>query len=223
MHNGIEGASGAHGREGPHRGRRHGHHPHHHHHCRHRHDGERFWSLEGHRHGGGHGRGEGHGREGRGEGRRGGRMFDHGELRLLALAMLAEAPRHGYELIKAIEERMGGSYSPSPGVIYPLLAWLEDMGFANVEAEAGPRKRYALTPEGQEFLAGNRAAAEALFARIGGATPRGREGVPDPVIRAMENLKLALRLKLRAGPVEPAVAESIAAALDAAAQAIEKA
>ncbi|WP_242662343.1 PadR family transcriptional regulator [Teichococcus deserti] len=150
-------------------------------------------------------------------------MFDHGELRLLALAMLAEAPRHGYELIKAIEERMGGSYSPSPGVIYPLLAWLEDMGFATVEASTGPRKRYALTPEGQEFLAGNRAAAEALFARIGGASPRGREGVPDPVIRAMENLKLALRLKLRSGPVEAEVAEAIAAALDAAAQAVEKA
>ncbi|WP_159999638.1 PadR family transcriptional regulator [Roseomonas sp. 18066] len=213
MQHGIEGASGAQGREGPHRGRRHGHHHSHHHHehhghrhgCRHHHDEARE-----HRRGGRHGG-------------RGGRIFDHGELRLLALAMLAEAPRHGYELIKAIEERMGGSYSPSPGVIYPLLSWLEDMGFATVEAEAGPRKRYALTPEGEAFLAGNRVAAEALFARIGGATPRGREGVPDPVIRAMENLKLALRLKLRSGPVEADVAEKIAAALDAAAQAIEKA
>src|ERR1700759_1689517 len=68
-------------------------------------------------------------------GRREGRPFDYGELRLLALAMIAEQPRHGYELMKAIEERMGGTYSPSPGVIYPTLSWLEDMGYAAVETE----------------------------------------------------------------------------------------
>ena len=60
----------------------------------------------------------------RGGGRRGGRFFDYGELRLVALAMMAEQPRHGYEIIKGIEERMAGSYSPSPGVIYPTLSWL---------------------------------------------------------------------------------------------------
>src|SRR3974390_2082631 len=79
--------------------------------------------------------------------RRGGRPFDYGELRLLALAMIAEQPRHGYELMKAIEERMGGSYSPSPGVIYPTLAWLEDMGYAAVEIEDAGRKRYRITAE----------------------------------------------------------------------------
>ena len=56
--------------------------------------------------------------------------FDNGELRLVILGMIAEQPRHGYELIKAIEERMGGSYSPSPGVIYPTLAYLEEVGHA---------------------------------------------------------------------------------------------
>jgi DNA-binding PadR family transcriptional regulator len=153
-------------------------------------------------------------------------MFDHGELRLLVLAMIADQPRHGYELIKAIEERMGGSYSPSPGVIYPMLSWLEDMGYAVIEpgAEVGQaaRKRYRLTPEGEGFVAASRAAVDALFARIGPAGAGGREGVPAPVTRAMENLRLALRLRLRGAPLDGAAAETIAAALDAAAQAVER-
>src|SRR5882757_3447872 len=75
------------------------------------------------RHGMGHGRGGDRLHRG---GRHGGRLFDYGDLRILILAMIAERPRHGYELIKAIEERFGGSYSPSPGVIYPTLSWLVD-------------------------------------------------------------------------------------------------
>lgn len=134
--------------------------------------------------------------------------------------MLAEQPRHGYELIKAIGERLGGSYSPSPGVIYPTLSWLEDMGYAVIEAEEAGRKRYRLTPEGEGFLAANRQTIDALFSRIGGG--EGREGVPAPVTRGMENLKLALRLRLRRGPLDAAAAESIAAALDAAAHAVER-
>ncbi|MCG7361236.1 PadR family transcriptional regulator [Roseomonas sp. ACRSG] len=136
--------------------------------------------------------------------------------------MIADQPRHGYELIKAIEERMGGSYSPSPGVIYPMLSWLEDMGYAVIEAEQTGRKRYRLTPEGEGFVAANRPAIDSLFARIGQGGPTGREVVPAPVTRAMENLKLALRLRLRGGGIDAAAAESIAAALDAAALAVER-
>jgi DNA-binding PadR family transcriptional regulator len=169
---------------------------------------------------------EGH-REHRGRhvrrGERGGRPFDYGELRLLVLWMIEEQPRHGYELMRAIEERMGGSYSPSPGVIYPTLAWLEDMGYARVEAEGG-RKSYAITGEGKAFLAANHAAIDDMQGRMGaGRSEGGRyESVPAPVVRGMENLKLALRLRLRRGPLEQAAAEQIAAALDAAAQAIER-
>jgi DNA-binding PadR family transcriptional regulator len=152
---------------------------------------------------------------------RGGRLFDYGELRLLVLALIAEQPRHGYELIKAIEERFGGSYTPSPGVIYPTLSWLDDMGYATIEAEEGGRKRYQITAEGEAFLVANRAAAEALLSRAG-PTEGGRNGVPAPVVRAMENLKLAMRLRLRQGPLDQATAESIATALDAAAQAVER-
>ncbi|MDC0712585.1 PadR family transcriptional regulator [Stigmatella sp. ncwal1] len=162
------------------------------------------------------------GRHGHHRGGRGGRLFDYGELRFLILAMLAERPRHGYELIKGIEERLGGAYSPSPGVIYPTLAWLDDMGYAAIEAEEAGRKRYRATAEGEAFLAANRAAVEGLLARISSAAPGGAEHVPAPVVRAMENLKLAMRLRLKRGRIDQTAAESIAAALDAAAQTVER-
>jgi DNA-binding PadR family transcriptional regulator len=165
-------------------------------------------------------RGHRRGHHGRGHGR-GGRLFDYGDLRLLLLAMIAERPCHGYELIKAIEERAGGSYAPSPGVVYPTLAWLDDMGYAAIDAEDGGRKRYRITAEGEAFLAANRAMVDALLARI--ASPgTGRGDIPAPLIRAMENLKLAMRLRLRRGPIDQPTAEAIAAALDTAAQAVER-
>ena len=164
-----------------------------------------------------HGEHHHHHRHGR---RHGGRMLDYGELRLLLLAMIAEQPRHGYELIKAIEERFGGSYTPSPGVIYPTLAWLDDMGYARIEAEEGGRKRYGMTPEGDAFLTVNRAAADELLARAGGEG--GDRSVPASVVRAMHNLKLALRLRLRRGGLDQGAADAIAAALDAAAQSVER-
>ncbi|HET7412482.1 MAG TPA: PadR family transcriptional regulator, partial [Pararhizobium sp.] len=164
------------------------------------------------------GRHYGHGRGGRHRHR----LFDYGELRLLLLAMIAERPWHGYELIKAIEERFGGSYTPSPGVIYPTLAWLDDMGYAAIEPTDGGRKRYHITAEGEAFLVANRAAADELLSRVGRSGADGGGPVPAPVVRAMENLKLAMRLRLRRGPLDQAAAETISAALDAAAQAVER-
>ena len=158
----------------------------------------------------------------RGGGRRHGRPFDYGELRLVVLAMIAEQPRHGYELMKSLEERMGGSYSPSPGVIYPTLAWLEDMGYVAAAPEEQGRKRYRITPEGEAFRAANQAAIDAVLARIGQAGEGRAAGVPAPVLRAMENLKLALRLRLQRAPLDPAAAETIATTLDTAAQAVER-
>ena len=161
-----------------------------------------------------------HKRHGR-HGRWGARPFDYGELRLLIVAMIGEEPRHGYELMRAIEERMGGSYTPSPGVIYPTLSWLEDSGFARVD-EAGGRKSYTLTDAGKSFLAANKTAVDELTARM---APRGKggryEGVPAPIVRGMENLKLALRLRMRNGELTAASASAIASALDDAAKAIE--
>ncbi len=128
--------------------------------------------------------------------------------------MIADAPRHGYELMKAIEERMGGGYSPSPGVIYPTLAWLEDMGYAIPEAEAG-RKRYRITAEGAAFLAANGPALAALEARMG--VHGGRHDAPEPVLDAMRTLKRSLRARFAQGPVDAAAAEHIAGAIRTAA------
>src|SRR6202167_1264790 len=92
-------------------------------------------------------------REGRGSGR--GRVFDQGDLRFVLLRLVAEKPAHGYELIKEIEERLGGAYSPSPGVIYPTLTLLEEMGYAQASQDPQGRKLYGLTPEGERILADN--------------------------------------------------------------------
>jgi DNA-binding PadR family transcriptional regulator len=136
--------------------------------------------------------------------------------------MIAEQPRYGYELMKAIEERMSGSYSPSPGVIYPTLSWLEDMGYVAAEAEDAGRKRYRITAEGEAFLLANRAAVDGLNARLGQPDAGARREVPAPVLRGMQNLKLALRLRLKQGPLDQDATQSIAAALDAAAQVVER-
>lgn len=184
----------------------------------HRHDRFRSDAAhagEGHLHGG-----HPHRRRGGGGGR-GGRLFDYGELRLLLLALLAQTPRHGYELIKAIEERLGGSYTPSPGVIYPTLSWLDDMGYARPDAPDGGRKRYQITAEGEAFLIANRAVADELLARSG-AGVEGPGQIPPALIRAMENLKMALRLRLRTGMIDADQANEIAALLDDAARAIER-
>ena len=155
-----------------------------------------------------------------GGGRR--RVFDHGDLRFILLSMIAAKPAHGYDLIKALEERMGGGYSPSPGVIYPTLTMLEEQGFASVAAEDG-KKLYRATDDGVAFLAANQAAVEAIQARID-AIARERSVVPDPrIIRAIENLKTALRLRLAGGPITDERVRAIAAAIDAAASEAERA
>ena len=100
------------------------------------------------RHGhGGFGRGPFHRwrERGGGMGRREGRMFDGGELRLAILALVAEKPRYGYEIIKELGERVGGEYSPSPGVVYPTLTMLEEMGYASASQDPQGRKLYTLT------------------------------------------------------------------------------
>ena len=96
---------------------------------------------------------------------RAGRRLASGDLQLVLLALLAERPSHGYELIKALEERSGGFYSPSPGMIYPALTWLEEMGYASVTAE-GAKKLYSLTPQGIQHLQQNEAAAEELWEQL---------------------------------------------------------
>lgn len=163
------------------------------------------------------------GRHGRG-GRFGlGRFFAHGDLRLVILHLIAEKPRHGYEIIKAVEDQVGGAYSPSPGVIYPTLTHLEELGHVTVSAGDGAKKLHAITPEGKAYLDVHRAAVEELLARMEEAS-RVHGGGPAPQIqRAVENLKLALRLRLSRGPLSEEQANAVAAAIDAAATGVERA
>jgi DNA-binding PadR family transcriptional regulator len=151
---------------------------------------------------------------------RGGRFFDQGDLRLVILAMLAEQPRHGYELIKEIEDRLGGAYAPSPGVVYPTLTLLEELGYATLQSSDGPKKLYAATDEGKAFLEQNKLQIDALFARIDEAGS-GRHFAPR-IMRAMGNVKMALRLRLGQGNLTSEQVDKIAAALDAAALEIER-
>jgi DNA-binding PadR family transcriptional regulator len=148
-------------------------------------------------------------------------VFDHGDLRFILLSMIAAKPAHGYDLIKALEDRIGGGYSPSPGVIYPTLTMLEEQGFARVSAEDG-KKLYQATDEGIAFLKANQSAVETIQVRIDGIA-RDRSVVPDPrILRAIENLKTALRLRLAGGTIPDEQVRAIAAAIDAAAAEAEQ-
>jgi DNA-binding PadR family transcriptional regulator len=188
----------------------------------HNHHGRRF-SREEHSQDGlhlGHNRHGRHGRHGRGGGL--GRFFAHGDLRLVILHLIAEKPRHGYEIIKAIEEQVAGAYSPSPGVIYPTLTLLEELGYVTVSPGDGAKKLHEITAEGRAFLDANHRALDAVLARMA-ETSRTHGGGPAPqIVRAMENLKLALRLRLSQGPLSEEQIDAVAAVIDAAATGVDR-
>lgn len=153
-------------------------------------------------------------------GARSGRMFRQGDLRLLLLALIAETPRHGYELIREIEARLSGAYAPSPGVVYPTLTLLEEMGFVTSTLTEGTKRQYTITAEGEAHLADNQADVDAIFDRM--ADTGGDGDVTLRIIRAMANLRTALKLRLGRGGIDDTRAGKIAAALDAAALEIER-
>jgi len=168
------------------------------------------------RHGGRHGEGLMRGAGGRT------RLFGQGDLRLVVLELLQERPRHGYEVIKAIEERVGGDYSPSPGVIYPTLTLLAELGHAQVSAQDGDRKQYAITPAGAEFLAGQRAALDTVNERLDRAGRSGHAMRAPEVQRALQNFRMALHLRMAKGALDTTQIRAITEAIDAAAKAIER-
>jgi DNA-binding PadR family transcriptional regulator len=151
-----------------------------------------------------------------------GRFFAHGDLRLVILHLISEKPRHGYEIIKAIEDHVGGAYSPSPGVIYPTLTLLEELGHVTVTAGDGAKKLHTITPAGQAYLEAYRPAVDGLLARMAEAS-RTHGGGPAPqILRAMENLKLALRMRLSRGLLSEDEVNAVAAVIDAAATGVER-
>jgi len=106
------------------------------------------------------------GPRGRGWKSRAGRIFEQGDLKYVILRLLAEKPRHGYEIIKELEDRFGGAYAPSPGTVYPTLTMLEDLGYARAMPEEGGRKIYEITDEGRKHLEEHSATVDDIFERI---------------------------------------------------------
>lgn len=170
---------------------------------------------------------EADGEERAGEGYRGrrgrrGRMFGHGELRLALLALIAENPSHGYELIKAIEEMTGGDYAPSPGAVYPTLQLLEDEG-AIEEAEAeGAKKPFAVTDKGREELEEREDEVERLMGRLGRHGERTTTVRSHDLFRAMGNLGSVLKNRARAGKLDERTINEIVDMIDEMAKRIER-
>src|SRR6478752_1671407 len=154
----------------------------------------------GHAHGHRHHFGAGGGRRGFGRGGwsepedgRGGRrrrVFDAGELRLVLLKLIADQPRHGYELIRAIEELSGGFYVPSPGVVYPTLTMLHEMGQIEEAVSGGARKAFSVTPEGTEYLVARKPEVDELLARLAQLATARERSHGGPIRRAMQNLRM---------------------------------
>jgi DNA-binding PadR family transcriptional regulator len=158
---------------------------------------------------GGHGRhrhGGRHGTDG-GDMMRAGRMLAQGDLRLIALALIAEQPRHGYEIMKVLEDKTAGWYSPSPGIVYPTLTFLEETGYVTGQAD-GAKKLYTITAEGRAYLEENRDFVDSVLARLaaigekvarrrerfgGSEDGRSDESLPRSVQGAFQDLSEAVR------------------------------
>ena len=162
------------------------------------------------RFGGGYG-GYGFGRHGMGgemgpEDLRAGRMLAQGDLRLIALALIEQEPRHGYEIIKLVEEKTADWYSPSPGIVYPTLTYLEEAGYVTVSSE-GSKKLYTITDDGRAYLAEQRDVADAILKRLAAVGERmarmrrrlgdDDESLPRSISGAFQDLSEAVRALLR--------------------------
>jgi DNA-binding PadR family transcriptional regulator len=150
------------------------------------------------------------------------RLFEQGDLKLVVLSLLQERPRHGYEIIKAIEDLAGGDYSPSPGVIYPTLTLLEETGQATIAQDTGGKKRYCISSEGMTFLDTQRAALERILKRIDAAGSAADARHTPELQRSMQNFKTALHFRLSRGPLTSEELHKIADAIDRAAVEIER-
>lgn len=149
-------------------------------------------------------------------------MFDGSELRLVLLKLIADQPRHGYDLIRQIEELTGGAYAPSPGVVYPTITLLDDMGLIEEQKADGAKKLFAVTEAGTAHLADRAEEVAALFARL---TELGAERArPDSasVRRAMGNLRSVLLHRFSRGEIDTDTLHRIVALIDETAQKIER-
>jgi len=162
--------------------------------------------------------------------RRRGRMFATGELRLALLALIADEPRHGYELIRAIEDMTGGAYAPSPGAVYPTLQLLEDEGQIKPtkakgdSEESSGKKPFRATKSGLAELEDRSEEVDALMGRLGEHGERAekvRERSPD-LFRAMGNLGNVLKNRAKAGKLDQKTISEIVDIIDEVAKRIER-
>lgn len=196
----------------------------------------RHQGFSGHHHGGGCGhrehaihtmrgefggpaRGGPGGRGGRGERRR---MFEGGELRLVLLKLIEVQPRHGYDLIREIETLTGGAYAPSPGVVYPTMTLLNDMGLAEERLSEGARKVLGITQAGEAHLAERASEVEGVMARLTALGKINERTESAPVRRAMQNLKTVLHDRLSDDAADREFQLKVAALLDEATAKIER-
>jgi DNA-binding PadR family transcriptional regulator len=150
------------------------------------------------------------------------RMFGQGELRLALLALVAEEPRHGYELIKAIEDMTGGTYAPSPGAVYPTLQLLADEGkIAEAQAE-GAKKPFEATDEGRAELEERKEEVEALMGRLDEQGTRAQKVRSPDLMRALGNLANVLANKAKGGRLDKAAMEEIVDIIDEVSKRIER-
>jgi len=158
----------------------------------------------------------------RGGGRRSRRMFESGELRLVLLKLIADEPRHGYDLIRAIEDLTGGEYAPSPGVVYPTLTLLQDMGLIEEAPGEGPRKPFQVTDEGRAHLQEKADEVEALFDRLREFAPKESHHGGATIGRGIQNLMAAVRNRVSRVGWDEELTHEITSILDEAAQRIER-
>jgi len=149
-------------------------------------------------------------------------MFGREELRLLLLQLIAEEPRHGYDLIKAMEERSGGHYAPSPGVIYPALAMLADEGLIEEQSSEDTRRKFGITKAGTDALEATQIEAEAAMGRLTGLGEKAERQRAPSIERAAFNLFTAVGQRMAKGNEEDDIALRIAEVLDEASQKIER-
>jgi len=150
------------------------------------------------------------------------RLFDGEELRLLLLSLIAEQQRHGYELIKAIEDMTGGDYAPSPGMVYPTLAMMAELGLISEAADASARRSFAVTDAGRAELERASETVKALRERLQGLAAQREKTDSTPVRRAMYNLGIVLRTRLGQDGVSRDTLLEAVALIDEAARKIER-
>jgi len=159
-------------------------------------------------------------RRGRSRGR--GRVFSGDELRLVLLKLIEQTPRHGYDLIRAVEELSGGAYAPSPGVVYPTLTLLADMDLIVEQESEGARKQFSITEAGTAHLTEKAEEVAALMARLESLGEMRERGNRGPLRRAMMNLRTAIEGRVRGDGDNADLPHEIAAVLDEAARKIER-